>query len=427
MTEQIHSEELPIIKHPRIWPQFHIIPQVSTSLSRYVSDVNAIPVLKVSDDALNKLLVVVRPVVSIEPPKVGFTVFGTGDGNDLLPYTGNVVIVDKVMIPGRIANIRGTVFMENCACINPDLTPIDLSRISRAARMIGFRPEMLHHVEGKKAEIAKGIYSSYYELPINSEQVLEQLQLIVDGPKDDDVTLFLTPQELNCEDIVSKRWRLDMLDYTRSWKKYIIHNEMLDTDNFGVIWREMWRTIERPIYAPGDEDYDFNEASRYIVHELENGALDYSKTQFLQCWYNFAFFVQFRTKLKEAPRVRISDAEHHRMVNYAITSGQMGPIHFRERSSVREFGKVFVEVLTDTQVINFEFIMAKHSDGDDDTNLPMSASTLWGGVLHRGVCEFDQYALEGILAVTQDAYRHQLQAYVNPNYRVNVTFEAPEV
>lgn len=427
MTEQIHSEEMPIIKHPKVWPQFHIIPQVSTRLDRYLSDVNAIPVLRVEDEALNKLFVVVRPVISIEPPKVGLTVFGTGDGNDLLPYTGNVVIVDKVMVPGRIAKMPGTVYMENCACIKPDLTPIDLAKISRAARMVGYRPEMMHHIEGIKAEIAKGIYSSYYELPIDSEHVLEQLQLIVDGPKDDDVKLFLTPEQLRGDNIDAERWRLDALDYTSRWKKYIIHNEMLDTDNFGVIWRMMWSTIESPVYQPGDEDYDFNEVSRYSVPGLDNGTIEFHEAHFLQCWYNFMHFVKFRARLVEAPRVRISDAEHHRMVAYAITSGQMGPIHFRERPNPRGEGKIFVEVKTGAAAVNFEFAMADHAADDDETDLPMAASTLWGGVLHRGECEFDQYALEGILAVTKDATRAQLEGYVRPENRVTVTFEAPEV
>lgn len=427
MTEEIVSEEMPIIKHPRVWPQFHLVPQVNTRLDRYLSDINAIPALKASDDSLCKLLLVVRPVISVEPPKVGLTVFGTGCGDDLLPYTGNVTIVDKVMIHGHHVGMAGTAFIENCACIRSDLPPIDMSRISRAARMIGFRPELLQHVGGMKAEIGKGVYSTYFELPIDSEHVLEQLQLIVDGPKDDDVTLFLTPEQLRADNIAAERWRLDALDYTRNWKKYIIHNEMLESNQYGPIWRMMWATIETPTYQPGDEDYDFNEVSRYAVDGLDSHMVDYYQIQFIQCWYNFIHFIEFRTRLTEAPRVRISDAEHHRMVGYAIASGQMGPIHFRERPEPTKDGKIFVEIKTIDGIVEAEFVMAKPHRDDEDTNLPMSASTLWGGILHCGCREFDQYALEGIMAVSSNANRSALQRYVAPENQVTVTFEAPEV
>lgn len=429
MTEEIVNQEMPIIKEEKVWPQFHILPHVNMSLYKYLRDIKAMPVLHVGDDSLNKLFVAVTPVMAEDAPPVLFSTIGPEGGNALLPYTGNLVINDRVVEPGRLTNVAGTVVKENVPMPQPGLVQIDLARISRAARMVGYRPELLSGLCGVKESFGNGYVSVTYELPIDSEHVLEQLELIMNGPADEDVKLYLQPNQLRGVGINDVRWQLDCLDVTKHWEKYIIHNEMLKTDDFSTIWKMMWEAIEAPVYKPWEEAYDYNEVSRYCVPALESGAIDYGASEYLQCWYNFMAFVQFRHSIGTIHRVRISEAEHHRMVAYRINSGKISPISFRERPACNEQGTVYVKVLTDAEELDFEFAMARFTDDDleADTNLPNAASTLWGGVLSIGEREFDQYALEGILAVTRNAYRHQFDQYVNKGYRVDVRFDFPGV
>lgn len=427
MTEHIPSVELPIIKEEKVWPQFHILPHVNMSLYKYLRDIKAMPVLHVDDDSLNKLFIAVRPVMAEDAPPVLFTTIGPDGGNALLPYTGNLVVNERVMEPGRLSGIAGSVIKENVPFPAPGLEQIDMAKISRAARMVGFRPELLKGLDGNKETFGSGYISLTYELPINSEYVLSQLQLIVDGPDDGDVRLYLTPEQLRGENIAAVRWQLDCLDVTKHWEKYIIHNEMLKTNDFSTIWKMMWEAIEAPTYMPWEEAYNYNDVSRYFVPALESGAVEYGKAEYLQCWYNFMNFVQFRHSIGTVHRVRISEAEHHRMVAYRISSGKIDPIAFRERPTCNASGTVYVKVMTDCDELNFEFELARFSDDDldADVTIPNAASTHWGGVLSVGEREFDQYALEGILAVTRNSYRHQFDQYVNKGYRVDVTFDFP--
>lgn len=427
MTEQIHSEEMPIIKEEKLWPQFHILPHVNMSLYKYLRDINAMPVLHVGDTALNKLFVAVTPVMSEDAPPVLFSVIGPDGGNALLPFTGNLIVTERSATPGYRTGRIGTVINENVPLAQPGLEPLDMAKISRAARMVGYRPELLIGLNGTKQAFGGAYVSLTYELPVDSEYVLKQLQLIVDGPVDEEVKLYLKPEQLRGENIEAARWKLDCLDVTSNWEKHIIHNEMLKTKDFSTIWKMMWDAIEAPIYKPWEEAYDYNEVSRYCVPALETAAIDHATTEYIQCWYNFMNFVQFRHSIDTVHRVRISEAEHHRMVAYRITSGKIDPIAFRERPTCNASGTVYVKVMTDLEELNFEFELARFSedDLDADITIPNAASTLWGGVLVVGEREFDQYALEGILAVTRNAYRHQFDQYVNKGYRVDVTFDFP--
>lgn len=400
------------IPEKKLTLQFYISPQAPDTLM-LMSVAKAVQVLRVEDTSLSKLMVVAQPVwTSVEDPLVHFTVIGTGDGNDLLPYTGNLLIADTT-VGNQQPGVPGTVVRKYVPYKHPTRQQLEPHDISRAARMIGFKSEMLIGREGERQEVGGGYVTTTYTLPITTSQVIEQLRLIEQSPEDDDVHMNMDVDTLTLKNMAAERWPLDQLDCNIAGGIEIIANAIDRGEKFDYVWRCMQRAVQENFYKPGEEDYDFNDGGRYTVNDL-GLVSDYAETWKRQCWYQLAHYV---TKVGEGskPSRRLTITEHFMRVRYLLEKGTVGGITWAQRPVVKPYGNLTLSILSENGT-HFEKTYTLPRPRDNfEVSQSMFASGLpedFQNSMRELPTVFDQYALELIMAVTKDADRAELMPFV---------------